>query len=803
MNSFDILIKRQIKLTVLTVIAVILMTVTISYALYQTNYENTTNQVISIGSLGLTATGTPITLSGLYPMEEYDLTDSYPRYEFTLENKTDNVYNDYTLMYELVLTSTSQDFITSDYQYIMYKIDGMEAKPLSESWDADINGYKILDGRLLSHDESLLDTSLNGKDAENHSIVFWLSTTAPNSMNGKSVSLSMTLNAYAGRFNYLEYYASPTGWGDNQTINNNVFGKTISRELFENISIVNSKSIPTNAIDSWDVSQKQNGEIMAWYTDTDSDNLYELYIGQDGGVIANPNSSYLFHRYLKVKNIDVTYLNTSLVTNMRGMFSGSTNSSTTTNSMNVEEIIGLNNFDTSNVTDISYMFFVCAKLETVNLSSFDTSKVTDMARMFGGYWGYGRQYTGFTTLDLSNFDTSNVVNMGGAFAHCKNIKKLDLSNFDTSKVTTLYTNYGGIFSSMDNLEELNISNMTFNLVTNSAYYTETFYNVKSNITIITNECAESFVRARLADANKPNATVIIKPCIRVCYLKRELPSTYVELEYIESTGTQYIDTGYIPKMTTKLELDLSFNGTFKDTNTYGGGSALLGVTENNGQATYSINFGGSSSHSNRLYPWFNKSYQVNGQQSQELNITNAIRTNRNTLTVESGSIRYGTVSRSITPKSGNQTSSMLLFGRKNVTNNATSIFTAYNMRVYSLKLYENNILVRNYIPVMRNSDNAIGLYETINNVFYGNSGTGTFNAGDITNTSDISDYKNLIGDTMQIVDTINAKVGYTFIGWNTKLNGTGTMFKQGEEVDASVLKSIGDEITLYAIWEAN
>ena len=45
---------------------------------------------------------------------------------------------------------------------------------------------------------------------------------------------------------------------------------------------------------------------------------------------------------------------------------------------------------------------------------------------------------------------------------------------------------------------------------------------------------------------------------------------YKEVEYIESTGTQYIDTGYIPKTNTKLELTLSFNGEFSspsETNT--------------------------------------------------------------------------------------------------------------------------------------------------------------------------------------------------------------------------------------------
>lgn len=57
---------------------------------------------------------------------------------------------------------------------------------------------------------------------------------------------------------------------------------------------------------------------------------------------------------------------------------------------------------------------------------------------------------------------------------------------------------------------------------------------------------------------------------------------------------------------------------------------------------------------------------------------------------------------------------------------------------------------------------------------------------------------------MQLAHTIDARPGYTFVGWNTKPDGTGTTFKQGEVVDASVLKSLGeDTITLYAMWKEN
>lgn len=45
--------------------------------------------------------------------------------------------------------------------------------------------------------------------------------------------------------------------------------------------------------------------------------------------------------------------------------------------------------------------------------------------------------TTLTSLDLSRFDTSQVTDMSWLFGYCFNLISLDLSNFDTSKVTTM------------------------------------------------------------------------------------------------------------------------------------------------------------------------------------------------------------------------------------------------------------------------------------------------------------------------------------------------------------------------------
>ena len=46
--------------------------------------------------------------------------------------------------------------------------------------------------------------------------------------------------------------------------------------------------------------------------------------------------------------------------------------------------LNLSNFNTNNVTDMEYMFYVCSSLKELNLSNFNTNNVINMSWMFGG-----------------------------------------------------------------------------------------------------------------------------------------------------------------------------------------------------------------------------------------------------------------------------------------------------------------------------------------------------------------------------------------------------------------------------------
>ena len=97
---------------------------------------------------------------------------------------------------------------------------------------------------------------------------------------------------------------------------------------------------------------------------------------------------------------------------------------------------GIENFNTSNVTNMSNMFYGCTVLSSLDVSNFNTSNVTNMSSMFSSC-------KSLTTLNLSNFNTSNVTNMRYMFFSCKSLITLDLSSFDTRKVTDISYMFNG------------------------------------------------------------------------------------------------------------------------------------------------------------------------------------------------------------------------------------------------------------------------------------------------------------------------------------------------------------------------
>ena len=177
------------------------------------------------------------------------------------------------------------------------------------------------------------------------------------------------------------------------------------------------------------------------WTGSDNNKLTKKIVFE-GKVIANPDSSSLFAQ-IDVNEIEnLSYLDTSNVTDMSKMFYYTY----------YLKSLDLSSFDTSKVTDMSQMFYYAKGLESLDVSSFNTSSVTDMSTMFCGI--------DVTSLDVSNFDTSNVSNMSSMFSSLSSVASLDISALDTSNVKDM----SYMFASM-NVETINVSTLDTSNVT--------------------------------------------------------------------------------------------------------------------------------------------------------------------------------------------------------------------------------------------------------------------------------------------------------------------------------------------------
>ena len=269
--------------------------------------------------------------------------------------------------------------------------------------------------------------------------------------------------------------AAGEGNGTSSFLNSKAKGIEIERNQIESVTFVTSiAGHSTSDANCWDVSQSQNGKILAWYEK--NGDYYKVTIGQDGGVVANANSENLF-KWIGYNGNDTTViygienLDTSFVTNMSNMFRDCRNmkeldlrifntSNVTTmwsmfNGCSSLTTLDVSNFNTSNATYMTGMFANCYNLTSLDVSNFNTSNVIDMSGMFQDCFN-------LTTLDVSNFNTSNVINMATMFQNCKNIITLDLREFDTSNVT----NMNGMFCWCVKLITLDVSNFNTSKVTN-------------------------------------------------------------------------------------------------------------------------------------------------------------------------------------------------------------------------------------------------------------------------------------------------------------------------------------------------
>ncbi len=97
---------------------------------------------------------------------------------------------------------------------------------------------------------------------------------------------------------------------------------------------------------------------------------------------------------------------------------------------NLNQVEGIKNLNTKEVTDMADMFNECRDLSSLDVSGFNTGKVTDMSGMF-------YDCISLKLLDVTNFNTANVKSMSNMFYRCYNLDLLNVTNFNTANVTNM------------------------------------------------------------------------------------------------------------------------------------------------------------------------------------------------------------------------------------------------------------------------------------------------------------------------------------------------------------------------------
>ena len=423
--------KESIILSVI-LLCLILIAVGMSYAFLKTSFFGAKTSVLKVGSLSLVLDET----SG----NAITVEDGTPMYDsegvkqdnyFTFALKNNGVIDSaYTIYLEDQPLDNGD--IRVGQSYVHYNLE---------------KDSSVLPAKALEGDQAIDKGIIKKKQTINYKMRLWFANDIPQSEENKVFKAKLNIVGSQNTRMMATNDSYGTLWNRKQS--------TVTKIVFQDsINKIEGES------ESWDISSAKNKTVMARLVpNTDDTTTNTLYIQGNGGVIANYNSSDLFYNFSKLTEIEnVNLLDTSNVTNMSSMFFYC--SSLTS--------LDVSTFNTSEVTDMGSMFSNCSNLTSLDLSNFDTSNVTNMHSMFD-------DCSKLTNLDVSKFDTSKVTNMGCMFRSCSSLTSLDVTNFDTSKVTSMMQ----MFFSCQSLINLDVTNFKTWNVTNMYGMFTGCYNVKS------------------------------------------------------------------------------------------------------------------------------------------------------------------------------------------------------------------------------------------------------------------------------------------------------------------------------------
>ena len=472
---------------------------------------------------------------------------------------------------------------------------------------------------------------------------------------------------------------------------NTDFHETSVKELITEIEFVNleKKAAPEeiNNTTSWDVSEVGDNSVIAWLEDT------KLYIGGIGGVKANPNSSYIFCSFPNVTTIKFG-----------------------------------NKYNTSAVTNMSWMFANSVNLQSLDLRGFDTASVTTMSYMFAGYTTSGSQTKMLlSSINTSNFNTSNVEDMSFMFANCSEQEIFDLRNFNTSKVTNMAEMFNGPNDSSSKIKTIYLGdNWDTSKVTKTSYMFYDCYSLETiyatldfDTTSLTSSSSMFGDSLNIIGGNGTRSTngssdyAKIDKNGRKGYFtdpRTHLESNITELESITSDGNQYVMTNIIPENSTGAFMRLSSSNVSSDL-TYFGSRKTTDTRFWIGNKSSRLYLGWNTVTPDSIRP----SVTANEEFTIGLNYLNCRKKEYNSTNIES-----------IESELTENNIPITIFA----ANNNGSVSWKSKITLYEFKISIGDSDAYNFVPAYNSITESYGLYDKINKHFYGNSGSGEFTPGE-------------------------------------------------------------------------
>ena len=445
--------KKELIIVGLMLLLIIAL-IGVSYAAFSYSKIGTKVNTITTGSITMSyeETDNTININGALPTTDETGKVRLKEGEYFDFTVSSEIVGDVNINYEI----SAKDITSSDAN----KIDGSNIKlyltrltdggteeelmtPETYNEEASSNSYT---GRP-SGEMSLYTSSMNASESNRYRLRMWVDEDYNPQGDGGNLEFSVQINVYGldglSMEDRMMMAYDSSNPGDFHT---NEYKSKITSIVTKGDTI-----IPEGVIESWDISEKQNGSVIAYVEDDGTGSgTYKVTIGGEDKIIANYDMSLYFRQFTILKTLDLSYLDTSLVTDMCQMFFR--------NSSLID--LNLSSLDTSNVIDMSQMFNGCESLLSLDLSNFNTSNVTDMGQMFSKYL-LGNDMKLKEIIFGENFNTSNVTNMFEMFTGCASLIELDVSNFDTSKVTNMLD----MFLGCESLLRLDLRNFNTSKVT--------------------------------------------------------------------------------------------------------------------------------------------------------------------------------------------------------------------------------------------------------------------------------------------------------------------------------------------------